>query len=290
MEAKVVITPTAGKEVSTPTKDFYDNEILLGIGIQAYLNDNFALDMRVEASDSNLMADGGRTDLERGSANLLYDFTPKNIISPYIFGGAGYEKLHRTYLNIKSQPFYQLGAGLKFNVHENLEFITEAKYIRKKDTKVDEVIATCGLGVKFGNDECEISCEKLNNIKSNTINKKEEDEPKSAVKSLKDLAVKNDKIPIFSDEDKIVASKYPLKKEKNKSSFIKGNYIQVGAFKEGKNLKNTLYRLKNKGLKVKTIKKGKTTVVLVGPYSKKLIGKVYKRVKIAHKDAFYKKL
>jgi len=242
----------------------------------------------VEASDSNLMADGGRTDLERGSANLLYDFTPKDVISPYIFGGAGYEKLHRTYLNIKSQPFYQLGAGLKFNIHENLEFITEARFIRKKDTKVDEVIATCGLGVKFGNNECEISCEKLENIKNDTNNKKRENTPKSAVKPLKDLEVQNEKIPLFCDE--IVASKYLLKREKNKSSIIKGNYIQVGVFKEKKNVKNTLYRLKNKGLKVKTIKKGKTTVVLVGPYSKELIGKVYKRIKITHKDAFYKKL
>jgi OOP family OmpA-OmpF porin len=257
------------------------------VGIQAYINENFAVDMRVEASDSNLMVDGGRTDIERGSVNLLYDFKPQYRVSPYLFGGVGYEKLHRTYLDIKSQPFYQAGAGLKFDMSDNLEFVTEAKYIKKTDTKDSEVVATCGLGVKFGTNECEVSCDSL----QQDIPKKSFS-PKPAIKSIAHDS--KQKAVVFSDE--VIASKHLLNirktnfTDKKNAEVARGNYIQVAALSQKSNISKTLKKLKVKGLKTKILKKGKLTVVLVGPYSKRSIEKVFRKVKSIQKDAFYKKL
>jgi len=305
MEAKIVITPTVGKQVTTPSEDFKDDEVMLGVGIQSYLDDNFAVDMRIESSDSNLMADGGRTDLERGSVNLLYDFTPKKRFSPYLIGGIGYEKLHRTYLDIKSQSFYHAGGGLKVNLSDRLEFMTEVRYLKKADTKDDEVIATCGLGVKFGTDECEVSCDTIDKALKNTTRKnpittlpkapvtKKVEVAKPAVK-----AISSDKSSsvVFSDE--VVASKYLLKKKEPKTKIryksvktvTKGDYIQVAALSQRQNLIKTVKKLKQRGLRVKTLKKGEVTVVLVGPYPKPKIDKVLRTVKTFQKDAFYKKL
>jgi len=314
VQAKVVITPTVGKELTTPKKEFKDDEVLMGVGIQAYIDENFALDMRMASSDSNLMQDGGRTDLERGSFNLLYDFTPKYKVSPYLLAGLGYEKLHRTYLDIKSQSFYHTGAGLKFNIKDNLEFVTEVRYLRKKDTKDSEVIATCGFGVKIGSDECRVDCDSLKykeEIKDQTIKysqyKKQASKKsaKAAIKPMKkydSCLVNETNTVIFSDE--VVASNYLLKRAKTKSSKLdvkkgykkhyhdknKTNYIQVAALTNKNNIKNTLKKLRSKGLKTKTLKKGSSTVVLVGPYSKRKISNIYKSVKILYKDAFYKKL
>ena len=305
LEAKIVVTPTVGKEISTPSKEFKDDELLMGVGIQAYINENFALDMRIASSDSNLMQDEGRTDLERGSINLLYNFVPSYKLSPYVLAGVGYEKLHRTYLNIKSQPFYHAGAGLKLDLTDNLEFVTEIRYLKKTDTKDDEIIATCGFGVKFGSDECEISCDSLaKNSLSAKINPKlntQAKQAKPAVKAITMKLKKSDPI-VFSDE--VAASKYLLKhksnftnsskKVKTKSLYtnktVDANYIQVAALTQKTNLVKTLKSLKSKGFKVKTIKKKGSTVVLVGPYSKSSISNIYKKVKIYHKDAFYKKL
>jgi len=307
-EAKIVITPTVGQELTTPSKELQDDEVLMGVGIQAYINKNFAVDMRVASSDSNLMADGGRTDLERGSVNLLYDFTPERKLSPYVLAGLGYEKLHRTYLDTKSQPFYHAGAGVKVDISDNLEFVTELRYLKKSDTKDDEVIATCGFGVKFGDDECEIDCTKLaqssKSVKTSypkralVTNAATNKVAKPAVKSKSTYKTKIKDTELFSDE--VVASRYLLKKKPKvykSSKTVKtaykhpvSNYIQVAALSKKTNLKKTVKNLKSKGLKVKTLKKGDATVVLVGPYSKNTISSVYKRVKALHKDAFYKKL
>ncbi len=291
--AKVVITPTVGKQMTTPNQEFKDDKTLLGVGIQAYINENFAVDMRLEASEDNEMADGGKTDLERGSVNALYEFTPQNKVSPYVLAGAGYEKLHRTFLNYKSQPFYQAGAGLKISLSKNLEFITEMRYLRKKDTKDNEVIATCGFGVKLGSDECEVSCESLQsaiNPKS-AYSKKVVNTPKPAVKAINYKDTK-EKTVVFCDE--VTASKHLLKKKNLKtvktSKVIQGNYIQVAALTQKSNLIKTVRKLKTKGFKVKTYKKTDSTVVLVGPYKKSQITSIYKRVKSVHPDAFYKKL
>jgi len=312
LEAKIVITPTVGKQITKPSAELKDDEVLMGVGIQAYINDNFAVDMRVESSDSNLMADGGRTDIERGSVNLLYDFTPKKVVSPYLLGGLGYEKLHRTYLDIKSQSFAQAGGGLKVKMTDTLEFVTEAKYIKKLDTKDSEVVATCGIGVKFGTDECEISCDalaklpkadhtttlttpKVSQLKTADTKQKATYTAKPAVKPVGNTKLKNGSV-VFSDE--VIASQHLLKRKNDtskykytkKTTLSKGNYIQVAALTQKTNLIKTVKKLKTRGLKVKTLKKGATTVVLVGPYSKNTISKVYQTVKSFQKDAFYKKL
>ena len=104
IEAKTVITPYISKQLTNPpNKDLQDNEAIYGIGIRGYLNKYYAIDMRIEGSNGNLMGDGGRTDIERGSVNFFYDIFPNKKISPYLYGGIGYEQLHRRYFDVKSQ-------------------------------------------------------------------------------------------------------------------------------------------------------------------------------------------
>jgi hypothetical protein len=287
LDAKIIITSMVGNQVTKPSKEFKDDETMFGLGIRTYMDDSFAVDVRIESSDSNQMADGGRTDLERGSVNLFYDFILEDKVSPYLLVGVGYEKLHRTYLNIKSQPFYQAGGGIRFNLTKNLGFITEVKYLKKNNTKDNEVIATCGLGVKLKSDECKINSDLLyEEYKEKNCIAKPAIKPMVANK-------KGDKSIVF--DNGVMISKCFLKDKKSirlnaVSVSLKENYIQVAALSQKSNIIKTVKKLKSNGFKIKTIKKDTVTVVLVGPYAKNSIFKIYKKIKTIQKDAFYKKL
>ncbi|HIO91178.1 MAG TPA: porin family protein [Campylobacterales bacterium] len=287
LEAKVDVVISVSKPVGTVDKDFDDSEIQFGIAVQPYLTDNLALDIRLDSSNANKMADGGKSDLERMSLNLLYDFMPKSSISPYIFAGSGYEKIHRTYLDIKSQPFLNGGIGLKVDINDDIDIRSEAKYIRMSHTKDSDVVASLGFGVKFGYESCIEVCEEdvLTTkpiITKNTTKIKVKPAVKSAVKSIKANAV------LFDDEKK-PTYKIKIIKKQTKQSKSK-NYIQVAALSNKTNVAKIIKKLKLKKLKVRTIKKGSVTVVLAGPYSGGALVGAYNRVKTIQKDAFYKKL
>lgn len=288
LEAKVNIVTSISKPVGTVDKDFDDSEIQFGIAIQPYFNDNIALDIRLDSSNANLMADGGKTDLERASLNLLYDFNFKSGISPYLFAGAGYEKIHRTYKNIKSQSFTNAGVGLKVDINNDIDVRSEVKYIKMNDTKDTDIIASIGFGLKFGNENCEVVCEE------DIL--KDKPEVKTAVSELKVKPVAKPLVSAsksssvaFSDE-KIPTTYKKVKKYKTDTVKKGRNYIQVAAMADKNNVKKIIKKLKVKKLKVKTIKKGSTTVVLVGPYRGNALSRAYSRVKTIQKDAFYKKL
>ncbi len=290
---KIVLTPTIGKQLSTPSKEFQDDEVLLGIGLRGHLNKNYALDMRFSTSNSNLMGDGGKSDLERGSLNLYYDVFPDAKVSPYLFAGAGYEKLHRVYKNAKSQAFYQAGTGLRIDLTKSIELSTEAKYLKKTKSKTKEFIATMGIGAVFGN-ECDIRKDfKEKKIPQNTykniaMNKKLI--PKPAIKA------KDDKQDFFNDEVGYASKKEQksfYKSKKLSTTTYKtpiSNYIQIGSFHDKRNVKKMANSLKSRGYKIKLLKKSNLTTILVGPYKKSSITKIFTKIKRVHKDAFYKKL
>ena len=284
---KIVLTPTVGKELSTPDKEFIDDEVLIGVGVRAYLNKNYALDVKFATSDSNLMQDGGKSDLERGSLNLYYDLFADAKVSPYFFAGAGYEKLHRSYKNIKSQAFYQAGGGIRIDLSKSVELSTEAKYLKKSKSKTKEFIATMGIGVVFGN-ECEvnklstndkkIACKTYQNLAKNTTQT-----PKPAIQPMENKKV------FFSDEVSY-ATKTKQRVKTIKQKVPTGNYIQVASLSNKTNIKNTIHSLKSRGYRVKLLKHSNLTTILVGPYKKSSISKVYSKIKHRHRDAFYKKL
>ena len=300
LEAKVDVVISVSKPVGTVDKDFDDSEIQFGIAVQPYLTDNLALDIRLDSSNANKMADGGKSDLERMSLNLLYDFMPKSSISPYIFAGSGYEKIHRTYLDIKSQPFLNGGIGLKVDINDDIDIRSEAKYIRMSHTKDSDVVASLGFGVKFGYESCIEVCEEdvLTTkpiITKNTTKIKVKPAVKSDVKSIKadpvvKSAVKSIKAnAVLFDDEKKPTYKIKIIKKQTKQSKSK-NYIQVAALSNKTNVAKIIKKLKLKKLKVRTIKKGSVTVVLAGPYSGGALVGAYNRVKTIQKDAFYKKL
>jgi len=295
LDAKVAVVASISKPVGTIDKDFDDSEVQFGIAVQPYLNDNIALDMRLDSSNANKMADGGKTDLERMSLNMLYDFMPKSAVSPYLFAGGGYEKLHRTYANIKSQQFLNAGVGLKADISDDVDVRAEVKYIKMSDTKDVDIIASLGLGVKFGYEDCEVVCEDDASTKETTANTTS---VATVATTLKAKPVRKpilDKTKssafVFNDEKTpTLVKKYRAKKIKN-IKYQKGkNYIQVAAMSNKSNAIKIIKKLKIKKLKVRSIKKGAITVVLVGPYTGAKLTTVYKRVKLFQKDAFYKKL
>ncbi len=285
---KIVMTPTIGKQLSTPDKDLTDDEVLIGVGVRAYLNKNYAIDMKFASSDSNLMGDGGKTDIERGSLNLYYDVFSDAKVSPYLFAGAGYEQLHRTYKNIKSQPFYQAGAGLRMDLTKSIELSTEAKYLKKSKTKTKEFIATMGIGVIVGNE-----CQEVNHLSTS--------EKKIPCKTYQNLAknvnltpnpaikAKQNNKSFFNDEVSYANRTKQITKISTKK-VPSGNYIQIASLHDKTNIKNTIHSLKKSGYKIKLLKRSRLTTVLVGPYKKSSISRVYSKIKHQHRDAFYKKL
>lgn len=290
---KIVLTPTVGKQISTPSKDFKDDELLIGVGIRGYLSKDYAVEFDFASSNSNLMGDGGKSDLERGSINLYYDAFSDSKVSPYIIIGGGYEKLHRTYQDIKSQPFYQAGIGIRMDLSKKVELSTQLKYLKKTKTKTDEYIASLGVGMIFS-DECETKLAPTKKISSKTYQnlKKQRCFAKPAIKSI-DKKQTDDQNFIFCDEVSYVKKSKNLKKRVKKAFGQKAkdaNYIQVASLSKKKNVKKTIKVLKSYGLKIKTIKHKNLTTILVGPYDSFEISSVYKRVKSFQKDAFYKKL
>jgi fructose-specific phosphotransferase system component IIB len=272
--AKVVITSGIAKPIGEKDKDFDDSEFQFLLAIQPYLSDKIALDFRLDSSNSNHMGDGGKSDLERMGLNMLYDFRPTQTISPYIYAGSGYEKIHRTYKDIKSQPFLNVGVGMRANITDDIDIRSEVKYIKMSDTKDRDTIASIGFGVKFGSERSELIYDKKSevNIPSTTANR------------VKNTLTKD--YIVFDDE--IVISSSDVKNRSQKK--IERNYIQVAVLNNNKNLQNILKKLKNRKFKTKSINRGRATVVLVGPYSESKIRNIYKRVKTIQKDAFYRKL
>ncbi len=287
---KIVMSTTFGKQLTTPSYKLVDDRNLIGLGIRGYLNKNYAIDMRFATSKSNLMQDGGKTDIERGSVNLFYDLYPNVKVSPYLFAGGGYEKLHRVYKNIGSQSFGDMGVGLRVDLTKSIEFNTEIKYLKKARTKDDEVIATMGFGVKFGQNQKKQLVHKKLKIKE-YIKPKYETTIKVAKPAVKAEKKSVDTKGLFCDEVGYAKTKISHNtKAISKKIVPKSNFIQIASLTKIQNVKKTIKGLKSKGLKIKVLKHSNFTTVLVGPYKKSKISKIFQKVKLLHKDAFYKKL
>ncbi|MCH9814132.1 MAG: outer membrane beta-barrel protein [Epsilonproteobacteria bacterium] len=151
---KFEITPTIAKAVVKADKDsLEDTEVLYGVRASAYLNDQVAIQASLESSQDNTMSDTGKTDIERYALNVMYDMNNGKRVHPYTIVGVGAEKTHRVATpatNDDSQGFINAGAGLKFDISDRINLMTEAKWQRKLENDDDDIIATVGVGVKLG--------------------------------------------------------------------------------------------------------------------------------------------
>ena len=157
--AKIEITPTVAKQISKKDKTLQDSKVLLGIRGTAFINDNVGIQAVLESSKNNkTLGTGGaygKTDIERGTLNAVYEVTGHRV-RPYGVVGVGYERTHDDSLhtvtnnNDDSQVFYNAGVGVKFGINDNIDLVTEVKGIHKAENGDNDIIGTVGVGVKFG--------------------------------------------------------------------------------------------------------------------------------------------
>ena len=90
------------------------------------------------------------TQLDRFYLNGLYEFCGENRLTPYIFTGLGYENVRHEAYDLESGGFFDAGAGLKYQLNEDLNLITEAKALKRFDNSDLDIVAGLGLGMMFG--------------------------------------------------------------------------------------------------------------------------------------------
>ena len=156
---KIEVMPTVGKAFKASDDRLEDDEILYGVRGTVFLNDEVGVQASYEASTSNKVgtaaqkAAGHETDIERVSANIVYEKNTGKRIRPYATVGIGNESTHGLVApagNDGSQGFIQAGGGLKFGLTKNVDLVTEAKWIRKLSNNDDDIVATVGLGINTG--------------------------------------------------------------------------------------------------------------------------------------------
>jgi opacity protein-like surface antigen/cell division septation protein DedD len=147
------VTPTVSKAFNADKDSLKDDEVLYGVRGNLYFNKEVALQLGLEASTENEMSDKGKTDIERGLINIVYEKDLGNRFKPYTIVGGGYERVHRESdpkTNDDSQAFINLGVGLKYDITKRINLMTEARWLKKLENNDEDIIATVGLGMKIG--------------------------------------------------------------------------------------------------------------------------------------------
>ncbi len=328
---KVEVMPTVGKAVYRVDKDsLKDDEILYGVRGTVFLNDEVGVQAAYEGSTSNEVgtaaqrAAGARTDIERVSANVVYEKDLGSRIRPYGIIGVGNESTHGLIApagNNGSQGFVNVGAGLKFGISKHVDLVTEAKWIRKLSNNDDDLVATVGLGINTGSSTkpaCKVPSIQATSDVQNAINLAEfrKISNKNAVQQVakkevvetvatmspavvEPVVVAEDNIPadaIVLDEDATVSDtsvetsfvEQPTAIEESASE--DGYYVQLAAlFKgDGRALTNRLEQ-KNYHYVLHNVDRGRrtATLILVGPYQSQAEANVARKyLKRLKKDAF----
>lgn len=156
---KIEVMPTVGKAFKAEDDMLKDDEILYGVRGTVFLNNEVGIQAVYEASTGNEVgtaaqkAAGAKTDIERASANIIYENNNGKRVRPYGIIGVGTESTHGLVApasNQGSQGFINAGAGVKFGLSKRVDLVTEAKWIHKLSNDDDDIIATIGLGVHTG--------------------------------------------------------------------------------------------------------------------------------------------
>ncbi len=313
---RVEVTPMLSKKVynynsgvDAPRLD--DGELQLGVRANAYLfpkAPRLSVQAALDASKDNAMGDGGKTDIERGMLSLQYDIPTKGKLSkvtPYVFAGGGYEKLHRTIAaqNVDSQAFYNAGGGLRYSVNDRVDLVGEGRVIHKVEDTDDDALVGVGVGYKFGGQK---TVAKKSNLKPLTMaelakltKKKEPVAPAPIVTPVEPVAapVAQESLPV---EGEIVDTRIEYdsgyvdmcdngaseETTSALSTVAEGYYVQVIALR--KNSPDVIIsRLNAKGYDYVLKGEGNLTRVLVGPYESRTAAKSALRgLKKIRRDAF----
>lgn len=310
---KIEVMPTVGKAVYKAKDDtLKDDEILYGIRGAVFLNDQVGVQAAYEASTSNEVGTlGAETDIERVSANIIYEMNHGKRIRPYGIIGVGNESTHgltAPALNQGSQGFVHAGAGLKFGITKRVDLITEAKWMRKLSNNDDDVIATIGLGVNTGSSvkpaaqipsvqattdiQNAINLAEFRKISEKGVTQKitqtEVVEKVAAIEPAVVETIPADAIIIDEEITDIVENEFI--EEMAAPTSEDGFYIQMAAlFKgDGKVLTDRLEQKDYHYVLHNVERRGKTaTLILVGPYQSKVEANIARGyLKRLKKDAF----
>lgn len=314
---KVEVMPTVGKAFKASDDLLKDDEILYGVRGTVFLNDEVAVQAALEASQDNEVGTAGaKTDIERVSANVIYEKNTGIRIRPYALIGVGNESTHgltAPTLNQGSQGFVNVGGGLKFGITKYVDLVTEARWLRKLSNDDNDIVATVGLGINTGSSAQKAPCasavpsvtetsdvqnainlaefKKLSQQKAaQTAEKTEVVESVATVEP----AVVEQSIPadaIIIDEDATVTEAVEESSTVEEADTAQdGYYIQMAAlFKgRGESLTNRLEQKDYHYVLHNVQKRGKeATLILVGPYESRVEANVAKKyLKRLKRDAF----
>lgn len=293
-------------------------------GVRSVSGDNDSSnDNGTNGSVSNSSAQIAGTQLDRFYLNGLYEFCDENKLIPYVFAGLGYENVRHEAYDLESGGFFDAGAGLKYQLNENLNLITEAKALKKFDNDDLDIVAGLGLGIMFG--AAAIQTAPISEIE--TIQSATPDVMPSIIPAVAPLATYNaitppgpssayddlDVVPIEEEgrfKTRAVFNEpsrsynnfdvVPIEEEGRYNSRAMVNdgsyYIQVAALFDGYRGDLSYSRKLDAAgldhqLKNTTVSGRDVKLLLVGPYSSKTEAKVdLRRVRNIEKGAFIKKI
>ncbi len=94
---------------------------------------------------------GGVSSLLQLAISGQYEPENNYMLSPYLFGGLGYESVSDSTKCFDSNPFAQLGAGLKYAISDKINIVAEAKALQmlSGDNQDNEVVLSLGANMPF---------------------------------------------------------------------------------------------------------------------------------------------
>jgi len=319
---KVEVMPTVGKAFKASDDSLKDDEILYGVRGTIFLNEEVAVQAAVEASTDNQIKNhpGAKSDLERVSANIIYEKDFGSRIRPYAIIGVGNESTHGVIAPTTgdgSQGFINAGAGLKFGLSKHIDLVTEARWLKKLTNDDDDLIATIGIGVNTGSSKKgapEVAAAAIPSVTAtsdvqNAINlaefrklsqKKAVAEAASKPEVVETVttvtpAVVEQSVPadaVVIEEDATVTTTDVAESTyvEEDASAVDGYYVQMAALFKGKG-ESLIKRLEQKNYPyvIHNVMRGgkEATLILVGPYKSRLEASVAtKYLKRLKRDAF----
>jgi len=94
----------------------------------------------------------GDTDINRFYINGLHNIhTRYSRLTPYVYGGFGYEHVSDELKDNDSQGFFNAGGGLKYNLTNRFNLLADVQGIKKFSNHDLDILGSIGIGFLFGN-------------------------------------------------------------------------------------------------------------------------------------------
>jgi len=281
----------------------YNKNIAPNTHIQAGYERVFSSDYRNRSNLSKLSSSYGSTQLDRFYLNALYEFCNENKLMPYVFAGFGYENVRHESYNLESGGFFDTGAGLKYQLNNDINLITEARALKKFDNGDLDITTALGLGFMFG----ATHAERIESVELDTSIEPKPDVIPSIIPATPIASIIETEVPYtYDDKDYENFDVVPIDEVNRKNSCYStaanlqdiepAYYIQIAAlFKNSSTDSSYFQKLDNQGLnhqiKETTVRGKPVKLLLAGPYSSKAEARAdLSRAKKIEKDAFIKKI